>query len=183
MHGGYLDFIHHYLGKHIPKKTKKRIEQLEHQVNLGSITERQFYVHIQEEFGVYATPQQMHERIVKKMKTNKSLVAFIPKIKKSKVALFSNSIGHMAIETLHARHLDGKKVFDKVFLSNDMHLAKPSKSSYEYVVQHLKVKPYEALMVDDRVENIVAAKKAGLQGIVFKTTAEFKKDLKKYTLE
>ncbi len=182
MHGGYLDFIHHYLGKHLSTKTKKRIEHLEHQVNLGAITEKEFYRHIQKEFSVHASPAQMHDRIVKKMKTNKTLVAYIPKIKKAKVALFSNSIGHMAMETLRARHLAGKKVFDRIFLSNVMHLAKPSKSSYGYVVSHLKVKPSEALMVDDRVENIRAAKKAGLHGIVFKNTEQFKKELNKFTL-
>lgn len=182
MHGGYLDFIHQYLGKHLPVKTKKRIEFLEHQVNLGDISEQEFYRHIEKEFAVHLTPKQMRHKIVKKMQANKALVIFIKTLKKEKIALFSNSIGHMAIETLRARHLAGKNLFDKLFLSNIMHLAKPSRSSYEFVVHHLKVKPHEALMVDDRMENIKAAKRVGLQGLVFKNTAQFKKELKRYQL-
>jgi FMN phosphatase YigB (HAD superfamily) len=50
------------------------------------------------------------------------------------------------------------------------------------VVHDLKVKPHEALMVDDRVGNIRAAKKYGLHGLVFNSTAQFKKEIKKYQL-
>src|SRR5258708_16746701 len=182
MHGGYLDFVHHYLGKHLSSTTKKQIEYLEHQVNLGKITERQFYGHVEKEFAVHLTPTQMHDRIGNKMRTNKALAAYIPHLKPAKIALFSNSIGHMAIETLKARHLAGKRLFDKIFLSNVMHLAKPSGESYRYVVHHLKVKPHEALMVDDRLENITAARKAGLDGVGFKNVSQFKKDLKSYQL-
>lgn len=182
MHGGYLNFIHHYLGKHLSSTTKKRIEALEHQVNLGKITETQFYKHIQKEFHVHLTPKQMHDHIAKKMTANKSLVKFIPTIKRAKVAVFSNSIGHLHMELLKQRHLAGKKLFDRIFFSSVMHLAKPTGASYAYVVKHLKVKPHEALMVDDRLGSVKAAKKNGMQGVVFKNTSQFKKELKKYNL-
>lgn len=182
LHGGYLNFVHHYLGKHLPRECKKRIHYLEHQVNLGKITEQQFYKRIQKEFNVHLSPQQMHDRIAAKMQSNKSLAKLIPHLKKAKLAVFSNSIGQLHMEVLKARHLGGKKLFDKMFFSGVMHLAKPTRASYEYVTRHLKVKPHEALMVDDRAGNITAAKKAGLHGIVFKNTTQFKTDLKRYEL-
>lgn len=182
MHGGYLDFIHHYLGRHLSKQTKQKIEHLERQVNLGKITEQQFYRQIQKEFRVHLTPQQMHQKIIHGMTTNRALVAYIRSIRKTKVALFSNSIGHMATEMLKRRHLNKKVLFDRVFMSEVMHLAKPSRNAYTYVTQHLHVKPHEALMIDDRKLNIDRAKKAGLQGIVFRNTKQFKKDLQRYEL-
>jgi HAD superfamily hydrolase (TIGR01509 family) len=181
-HGGYLDFVHHYVGRNLSPAAKKRIEQLEHQVNLATISEAEFYGKVQKEFKVHLTPKQMHNYIVKHMQTNKALIKYIPHLKKAKVALFTNSIGHISTEMLKLRHLEGKRIFDKVFLSNIMHLAKPSQSSYHFVISHLKVKPSEALMVDDRKENIDAAKKAGMQGIAFKNVGQFKKELKKYQL-
>jgi HAD superfamily hydrolase (TIGR01509 family) len=180
--GGYLHFIHHYIAKHLSKKTKKRIEFLEHQINLGNLSETAFYNHLAKEFNVHLTPKQMHDKIVKKMKTNQSLVQYIPKLKKTKIALFSNSLGHMAAETLRARHLSGKKVFDRIFFSSTMHMAKPSIESYRYVARHLKIKPHEALMIDDRSGNITAAKKAGLQGITYKNLPQFKRALRRYDL-
>ena len=182
MHGGYLDFIHQYLGSHLTPAAKKRIEYLEHQVNLGSMSENEFYRHIQKEFAVHLKPGEMHKKIVSKMKTNKSLVTYIPKLKKTKIVLFSNSIGSMATHMLEMRHLAGRKIFTRVFFSNVMHLAKPSAASYQYVINHLKMKPKEVLMVDDRKGNIDAAKKIGMQGIVFKNTTQFKKELQKYSL-
>ncbi len=181
-YGGYLAFIHHYIGQHLSPQTKRRIEHLERQLNLENISELEFYKEIQKEFHVHLKPKQMHDKIVKKMRTNKSLVAYIPKLKQAKIALFSNSLGHIAVETLASRHLTGKKLFDRVFLSNVMHLAKPEAKAYHYVTKHLKVKPSEALMVDDRAENIRGAKRVGMQGIVFKNTSQFKRELKKYTL-
>jgi epoxide hydrolase-like predicted phosphatase len=182
VHSGYLQFMHHYVGKHMSKETKKRIEYLEHKVNLGSMSENEFYRHLQKEFNVHLSTKKMHEKILNSMRANKSLLGLISNLKKSKVAMFSNTLGTIANETFKKQKIPVKKLFSKVFQSHILHIAKPSKGSYEYVVKHLKVKPHEALMVDDRAENIAAARKVGMQGIVFKNTTQFKKALKQYQL-
>jgi putative hydrolase of the HAD superfamily len=183
MSGGYLAFLHHYCLQCLTRSGKEIIDDLEHQVNLGTITEQQFYRAIRQVFSVHLTPKQMHNQIVSKMQVNKSLVKFIPKIKQAKVALFTNSIGHMAIDVLHKRGVPVRKTFDKLFLSNKIHLAKPDAKAYRHVIKNLKIHPRQALMVDDRKENITAAKKVGMQGIVFKNTAQFKKELAKYRFQ
>ena len=181
-HGGYLGFLKHYCADCFTPLGKKKILDLERQVNLGQITEKKFYQEIEKVFGVHMTPAQMHENIVRHMKADKGLVHMIPHIKKAKVALFTNSLGHMAVEVLKKRHLSGKKFFDRVFVSTEMHMAKPDKKAYEYVLKQLKVKPQEALMVDDRLENITPARKIGMNGIVYKNSRQFAKELKKYEL-
>jgi len=182
MHGGYLDFINHYCSKCLTASGKKKIAHLEHEVNLGNITENEFYRQIRQVFGVELTAAQMHKLIVAKMKTDKGLAHLIPHLKKAKIALFTNSIGHMAIDVLKARRYPVKKIFDKLFISSRIHLAKPDAKAYQYVVKKLRVKPEEALMVDDRRENIVAAKKIGMQGIVYKNSTQFRKELSKFQL-
>lgn len=180
-HGGYLDFIRHYCLECLTLEGRKKIQRLEHEVNLGKISETKFYLLIGKIFHVHLTPKKMHQLITKKMQTNKSLVKFIPKLKKSKVVLFTNSIGYMAIQVFKTRHIS-KKLFDKIFLSNVIHLAKPDEQAYLYVLKKLKLKPQETLMIDDRIENITPAKKLGMHGIVFKNTKQFQKALKKYQL-
>lgn len=180
MSGGYLPFLHHYCLKCLTPQGKKKIDALEHAVNLGTITETKFYKEISKVFGVHLTPKQMHNEIVKKMQVNKKLVEFIPHIKKAKVALFTNSIGHMAVDVLHKRGVPVRKTFDKLFVSSKIHYAKPDAKAYHYVVRHLKIKPEQAMMVDDRKENIDAAKKIGMKGIIFKNAAQFKRELNKY---
>ena len=180
--GGYLSFIKHYCAECFTPQGKKKILELERQVNLAKISEREFYREIDEIFHVHMKPKFMHDQILKGMKANKSLVSLIPKLKPTKVALFSNSLGHIAAEVLKKRHLTGKKFFDRIFLSTKLHLAKPDRKAYEYVLKQLKVKPKEAMMVDDRMENLTPARALGMHGVLFKDTAGFAKELKKYEL-
>jgi HAD superfamily hydrolase (TIGR01509 family) len=98
------------------------------------------------------------------------------------VALFTNSIGHMAMNVLRERKVPVKKLFDKTFVSSDIHLAKPDKNAYAYVLRKLKVKPEEALMVDDRRENIAGVERLGMKGLVFKDAKKFQLDIKKFDL-
>ncbi|GEM_PF-2813212 len=182
MSGGYLPFIHNYCLECLTKAGKKKISDLEHQVNLGTITEKKFYREIQKVFHVHLTPKQMHTLIVGKMQVNKSLLGLMPKLKPAQVALFTNSIGQMAIQVLRQRGVPTKKVFNKVFLSNTIHMAKPDSKAYSYVIKKLRIKPAEALMVDDRKDNITAAKKQGLRGLLFTTTKNFEKQIKQFEL-
>lgn len=179
MSGGYLPFLHHYCLKCLTPQGKKKIDSLEHEVNLGTITEIQFYKEITKVFGVHLTPKQMHNEIVKKMQVDKKLIEYIPKIQKAKIALFSNSIGHMAVDVLHKRGVPIRKTFDKLFISSKIHMAKPDSEAYKYVIKNLKIRPKEAVMVDDRKENIDAAKKIGMQGIIYKSATQFKRELAK----
>lgn len=182
VHGGYLDFIRHYCLECLTSSGKKEIAYLERQVNLGKITENQFYRDIQKVFGVHLAPEQMHNLIVHKMKTDKKLVHLIPKLRRSKVILFSNSLGHMATEVLRLRRIPTRKLFRRVFISSVMHMVKPDRDAYRYVLRQIKVKPSEALMVDDRMENIRGARKAGMQGLVYKNFSQFRKAIAKYEL-
>ncbi len=181
-HGGYLGFIKHYCAECFTPLGKKKIMHLERQVNLAKISENEFYKQIEKIFHVEMKPRQIHAAIVRHMQADKALVRMIPHLKPAKVALFSNSLGHMAMEVLKKRHLTGKQFFDKIFISTNMHMAKPDRKAYEYVLKQLKVKPSEALMVDDRLENITPARKMGMNGIVYKNSRQFAREMKKYKL-
>jgi epoxide hydrolase-like predicted phosphatase len=181
-HGGYLGFIKNYCAECFTPEGKKKILELERQVNLAEITERQFYLQIDKIFGVHLKPEYMHDQIIKHMKADRALINMIPKLKPTKIALFSNSLGHMAKEVLKKRHLTGKKFFDRVFVSNELHLAKPDKKAYQYVLKQLNVKPEESIMVDDRIENLRPAKALGMNVIHYKNSRQFAGEIKKYEL-
>src|SRR3989338_3015961 len=169
-HGGYLNFIHHYVKKALTLGGHKKLDALERLVNQVLITETQFYRDIDKTFDVHFTPKQIHEMVVSKMKADKSLIHFIPKLKKAKVAMFTNSIGHMAREVMKKRRIPVRKLFTQVFDSSKLHLIKPDAGAYRFVLHKLKVKPHEALMVDDRAANIRGAQKIGMYGIVYKNS-------------
>ena len=56
---------------------------------------------------------------------------------------------------------------DKAFVSYKLGLLKPDVEIFKTVLRRLGAVPRTVLMVDDKAENIAAAKNAGMQGIVF----------------
>lgn len=180
VHGGYLEFLRHYCLECLTPLGTKKILALERRVNLGEITEIEFYREIEKVFGVHLTPKQMHKIIVSKMRLDKGLMKELPELGKKRVALFTNSIGEMAIEVLHMYHIPIHKIFRRVFISSNLHRAKPDASAYHFILKKLGVKPREALMVDDRPLNIAGASRIGMAGIIYKNSRQFRKAIKKY---
>ena len=66
---------------------------------------------------------------------------------------------------------------DHQIFSCEVRAIKPDPAIYEHSLSLLKTVPSEALFVDDREENIQAARAAGIQGILFASVAQLRKDL------
>lgn len=56
--------------------------------------------------------------------------------------------------------------FDHVFLSHEMHLAKPDKQIYEQVLKEIGAKGEECLFIDDATANLVAAESCGISTLL-----------------
>lgn len=54
------------------------------------------------------------------------------------------------------------KCFDKVYYSHIIHDRKPNKSIYTYVINDADINPKETIFIDDLIDNVKAAKQAGL---------------------
>lgn len=67
--------------------------------------------------------------------------------------------------------------FDLVFCSGDEGIAKPDPKAFELTLERLGVKPNEAGFIDDTREHVEAARKLGLQGILFTTAEELEEEL------
>jgi epoxide hydrolase-like predicted phosphatase len=74
----------------------------------------------------------------------------------------------------------GYDMFDELIFSCAEGAAKPEKKIYDIVVSKLNLKPEQAVLIDDKAEFINGAKKAGLEGIVFKNLNQVKKELEKF---
>lgn len=182
MHGGFRPFINRYCAECLTKEGKKKIVELERELNMGNISADQFYDDLQELFDVHLTDKEIHDFIVDSMTKDEQLIEMIPKLKSKKVALFSNTLGKITADVLSRQKLNVDQMFDEVFMSGDIHLVKPDENAYHYVLDTLKVEPHETLMVDDRANNIQGAKKIGMQGIVYKNANQFKRALSRYEL-
>ncbi len=79
---------------------------------------------------------------------------------------FGDDARHVWTDVYHFSHY-----FDSLIISSEVGLMKPDPRIYHLAVQSLGVQPNESLFIDDFVENIVGAKKEGLQTIHFINTA------------
>ncbi len=93
----------------------------------------------------------------------KKLILYLKK-QNIKTAVFSN-----INPTYAKRHyrLGHYALFDEVFLSHEIGLRKPDPRFYEYILNKVKVLAEEAIFIDDAAINIKAAKKIGMNGILF----------------
>lgn len=64
------------------------------------------------------------------------------------------------------RHYD-LDFFDGVMVSSDVHMIKPDTRIYELLCETYGLDPQECVFIDDRPENVEAAERVGMKGIVF----------------
>lgn len=98
-------------------------------------------------------------------------VATLKALKARGVPVFVlSNIGTDVFETARA-HYDFLNLFDRYFISGSMKVIKPDPMIYEQVEQACGLPPETLLFVDDRPENIAAARACGWQGHVFEKPA------------
>jgi len=78
----------------------------------------------------------------------------------------TNSIHFKIVEQVFRQKLDGTEwsmLFEKVFLSHEMGLRKPSEEIYREVVRQIGGEAHECLFFDDLPENLKGAEKVGMK--------------------
>lgn len=118
------------------------------------------------------------EVVLEAMYQNQGVIAIVKELQSQgyRTPLFSNvTIG----EAEWLKRKDDYEHFSPLFLSYEMDLAKPDPRSYEYVLNHLQLKPQEVIFIDDKKENVDAAVALGIYGIQFKNEALLAQELEK----
>jgi len=103
------------------------------------------------------------------------IISFISSLKNKgyKLALLSNTEMPM-VDCFRKRNYD---FFDLTVFSCVEGIIKPDKKIYEITLDRLKIKPHETVFIDDKEENILAAKNLGINTILFESTEQFKTEL------
>jgi putative hydrolase of the HAD superfamily len=69
--------------------------------------------------------------------------------------------------------------FDTLIISAEVGVMKPEAAIFQHALEQLEVKPKEAVFVDDFSENITGCEALGMRGILFRSTEQTLKELKK----
>jgi epoxide hydrolase-like predicted phosphatase len=98
---------------------------------------------------------------------DETLVEFIRDLNQEyTTALLSNAWDNL--RTLMKELWEIDQLFDHVFISAELNLAKPDDRIYQHVIQELGVPPSEIVFLDDFKENVRAARENGLHAIHYR---------------
>ncbi len=110
---------------------------------------------------------------------DKKLVEFIEGLRgEYTTALLSNAWDDLRPLLVNLWKIDG--VFDHIFISAEVKLAKPDPRIYQHVISELQQDPSEMIFVDDFIENVKAAKAEGLHAIHFRYRDQALNELAEY---
>lgn len=145
--------------------------------DVGQLTEAETYQKISERTNV--PPEQIAREWLELVTINQELVSFVKQIKgKYPVYLLSNAIEPFLTRILEQYAL--KDLFDKIYISSEMKIAKPAPAFYQYVLADLGLDPANAVMIDDNPANIAGAASCGIDGIVFSSNDAFRREFDAY---
>jgi putative hydrolase of the HAD superfamily len=82
-----------------------------------------------------------------------------------------------------AMGVDFPGLFERMFLSSEMGLMKPSAAIYERVLQEANLNPGETLFVDDSLDNILAAGTLGIQTLHLNPLGTLVEKMQPYLME
>ena len=72
-------------------------------------------------------------------------------------------------------------IFDRVFTSAAAGMRKPDLCFFKFVLDEIKAEPSSVVFVDDRIENVLAARSLGMNGIVFDDVQRVRQSLRFFT--
>lgn len=119
---------------------------------------------------------EFHGRI----KANKDMVNFIKKFSKAHNTYLLSNAATDHLEEVLASEPGIEKCFKRIYVSGKMHMVKPSKEYFEYVLKDLGAKGEECVFTDDNPRNLEGARQFGISTIQFVNFRQFEKEIQKY---
>lgn len=187
-----LDSIENDLKIKIPRLENPYYRKIKRQLSVGRISSREFLEKIidkqyspnQKKGGALPTKKvnieyylelwfQLHSKLTKISSDMKNIVKRFHDAG-YKVNLMSNVYDIYAKSNELRGFYD---LFDNVFLSNEIGLLKPDIEKYKYVLRKLDTKPEYCIFVDDKIQNLVPARKLGIIVVNFESFKNFREQL------
>ena len=160
-----------------PEEAARVKEEICSRADAGEILEDEFHREISARTGV--APDVVAREMQEMICINGELRDFILRLRERyPVYLLSNAMSSFLRRILEENDL--YPLFDRVFISAEMRVAKPSADFFRAVLAELGVDACDCVMIDDNARNLTGAREAGIDGILFTDNASFYRDLAAY---
>ena len=153
------------------------------QAKLGSISARDYWRAVMLSLGHDASEdvEAFSRRLFAGHQLDAGVVRIAERLhRRVPLALLSNATDEleMLLESKYGIH----HLFDVVINSARAHVAKPDPRAFQLALVGLKVEPEEALFIDDKLRNILAARALGIPSIHFTDAESLERELIEYRL-
>jgi putative hydrolase of the HAD superfamily len=173
----YISYICHKLHINMRDFTDYFLRLLE-RAEAERMTNREMLGRISKRFGVSVSSLEWGSSLRRMARVNKNIVGLANALgRKYKVVLLSN--------VSRSRYLQNRRIelfrilrYDRLFASCYMHMRKPEHRIYRHVLREMRVRPEEAVFIDDRLENVQGADEVGINGIHFTCYGNLVMDLR-----
>jgi epoxide hydrolase-like predicted phosphatase len=154
------------------------------EADLGRISDRGFWREILRRAGAAASSISEEDlEIERYLAPVQGTLELARRLKQRyRVGILSNDSREMARARRRKLGLDAVFDRDTVIISAEVGLAKPDQKIFDLAVQRLGVDPARCLLVDDRQDNVQAARSCGLQAIQFSSAAQLEQELRRLGL-
>ena len=142
----------------------------------GKIDVKMYWQMLREKTGIHAPDEVLSHEVLSRFIIRQWIIDIVKKLKQAfiRVAILSDQTKWL--DEFSKKH-GFLQLFERIFNSYYLGMCKRDLALFDYVVAQMKVKPEEALLIDDNQGNIERAKQRGLQGILFLTRESFENEL------
>ena len=156
------------------------LKQNHEKLMTGRITLLSLYAELERKFNIKIKPSKILQKhlalyIRYSTKRNKNIIKLIKNLKKNyRVVALTNTEKEIAE---YNRKKGLFRLFDKTFISTDIHLMKPQTAIFRKVLKDINCRPREVIFIDDKIDHVSHAQKLGLNSMLFENLNKLKKNL------
>jgi len=151
-----------------PCKIQQAIDQsaLLHQFERGLLTETQFFSQLSQVCQIKASEETLRDAFIDIFTPVPSMIGFLTKLKARRMPMLLFSNTNISAMCHIRKQFEFIQLFDQCCLSYEHGMMKPEQALYDIARQMTGVNHASLLFIDDRKENIEAARQKGWLGIV-----------------
>lgn len=150
----------------------------------GKLTELECYRLIAEEYSLDfdGVRRTITEEVRESITLNRPLFAFLRQLKSElgtslRLYIMSN-ISQPDINFLLSQYPEDWDIFDEIYPSSQIGTRKPNLGFYRRVFDTIGGNLKDIVFVDDKAENVLAARSFGVHGVVYSELAEFRRTIR-----
>ncbi len=153
-----------------------------HDYDRNALNGRAYWNEVAKHTGVSLSDAQMDALLIADVdlwtQPNRPMIAWAERLQRAGVrtAILSN-IGDAMAEGVTAR-LEWLKGFERCVWSYALDLAKPELKIFRRTAEMLQTAPVRILFIDDKEENVAAAREVGMKAIRYSSQAEFEAEMR-----